>query len=191
MRLRRHWVLAFGCLTCSLASTAIAAPADEVAIRNIQTAQEVAWNVHDAHAYAALFTDDADVVNVFGWHWKGRAELEKKLGQAFSYVFAASRLHIDDVTIRILSSDLALAHTTWSMTGARSLDGTAGNMPQKGIQTQVLQRMGGRWRILSFQNTRLMPEQSFPTGGSPEQVKAAQPHRCLLANRQGNCLIQH
>jgi len=45
---------------------------DESAIRQLQARQEDAWNRHDATAYAALFTDDGDVVNVVGWWWKGR-----------------------------------------------------------------------------------------------------------------------
>ena len=40
---------------------------DEVEIRDPQVRQQEAWNRHDAKAYAALFTDDGDVVNVVGW----------------------------------------------------------------------------------------------------------------------------
>src|SRR4029453_3729816 len=50
---------------------------DEADIRNVETRQQEAWNRHDAKAYADLFTEDADLVNVGGWRWKGRAEIEK------------------------------------------------------------------------------------------------------------------
>ena len=43
---------------------------DEAEIRDPQARQQEAWNRHDARAYAALFTDDGDVVNVVGWWWK-------------------------------------------------------------------------------------------------------------------------
>jgi uncharacterized protein (TIGR02246 family) len=191
MRRSAYRMLAFGLLACGLPGMAMAEPSGDAAIRNIQTAQEVAWNAHDANAFAQLFAEDADAVNVLGWQWTGRAEIEQKLGDAFAYVFAASRLHIDDVRIRSLSPDLALAHVTWSMTGARNADGSGGNAPQRGIETQLLQRSGGgEWRILSFQNTVATPEHPFPTNASAEQVKAAQPHRCLVANRNGNCWVQ-
>ncbi len=184
-------ILAFGGLVLGLAGSAIAAPSDQVAIRQVETAQEVAWNAHDAHAYAQLFTEDADCVNILGWHWQGRAEIERKLSQGFAYVFAASRLHIDDVRVRPLSPDLAIASVGWSMTGARSPDGSANNIPQKGIQMQVLARVSDRWRIVSFQNTSQVPERPFPTDGSVEQAKRARQQRCLLADRRGSCLIQH
>ena len=41
-------------------------------IRRVQTEQQEAWNRHDAKAYASLFSDDGDCVNVVGWWWKGR-----------------------------------------------------------------------------------------------------------------------
>jgi hypothetical protein len=47
---------------------------DEREIRNVQARQADAWNRHDATAYANLFTEDGDVVNVVGWWWKGRSQ---------------------------------------------------------------------------------------------------------------------
>ena len=52
---------------------------DESEIRQLQARQQDAWNRHDAKAYAALFSDDGDVVNVVGWWWKGRREIEPSL----------------------------------------------------------------------------------------------------------------
>ena len=184
----------------ALAAPSWAGPPDEAAIREVETRQEQAWNTHDARAYARLFAEDADVINVLGWHWKGRAEAEQKLGSAFAFVFARSSLHIDDVAIRPLSDDLALAHVTWTMTGARSPDGSGGSVPQHGIQTQLLRKTDGRWLILSFQNTNAVPERPFPMG--PAAVSASPPNPpgppegnknggsgCWVANRDGKCLI--
>lgn len=63
---------------------------DEIEIRRVQTDQQEAWNRHDAKAYATMFTEDADVVNVLGWWWKGRAEIERKLTDAYVFVFRES-----------------------------------------------------------------------------------------------------
>ena len=47
---------------------------DEAAIRALEARQPEAWNKHDAKAYAGLFTENGDCVNIVGWWWKGRAE---------------------------------------------------------------------------------------------------------------------
>lgn len=60
-------------------------PDDEAEIRAVALGQGETWIRHDAKAYGALFTEDCDVVNVVGWWWKGRAELESKLVAGFVY----------------------------------------------------------------------------------------------------------
>src|SRR6266404_9698971 len=73
---------------------------EAAAIRQVEMKQQEAWNRHDAKAYANLFTQDGDCVNVVGWWWKGRAEIEKKLTDAYVYVFKESTLAITGVDIR-------------------------------------------------------------------------------------------
>ena len=137
-------------------------PRDEAAIRQVQVQQAEAWNRHDATAYAALFTADGDVVNVVGWWWKGRSEIERKLTAAFAYVFRESTMTITDVQVRFLSSSTAIAHVRWTMTGAKTPPGVP--EPRQGIELQVLQKQKGKWLIVSFQNTNSVPEVPFPTG---------------------------
>jgi len=154
-------------LLCVIAPPLWGVPAsshDADAIRALEVRQESAWNDHNARAYAQLFTADADTVNVLGWWWKSRAELEQKLDKAFSFVFAHSQLHIEDVAIRFLTPNVAIAHVQWSMTGAVSPDSSGGNVPVKGIQTQTLYKTAGGWLIAAFQNCNAVPERDFPTG---------------------------
>jgi len=142
-----------------LAGAALAAgPGDDAEIRALEQRQATAWNAHDIDAYAALFSQDAEVVNVLGWHWHGRAELKQKLGCAFAAAFARSRLAIANVTIAFLTPDIAVAHVRWTMTGALSPTGTG---IDKGIQMQVLMKQAGAWHITQFQNTNSVPEQAF------------------------------
>lgn len=135
---------------------------DENAIRALEARQPEAWNKHDAKAYASLFTENGDIVNVVGWWWKGRAEIEKKLTDAYVYVFKESALTITNVDIRFLNPDVAIAHVQWTMTGARTPSGIP--TPQQGIQTHVLQKQNGQWLIAAFQNTNAVPEMPFPKG---------------------------
>ena len=138
---------------------------DKAAVRDVvATQQTAAWNKHDAKAYAALFKEDGDIVNVVGWWWKGRADIEKKLTDAYLFVFKESVLTIkeSDVDVKFLTPDIAVAHARWTMTGARTPKGIP--EPQQGIQTQILERQSGKWLVAVFQNTNAIPEMPFPKG---------------------------
>ena len=136
---------------------------DVQAIRKVlQVQQADAWNRHDAKAYAALFTEDGDVVNVLGWWWKGRSEIQRKLAAGFAFVFKDSQLTVTDVDVRFINPNVAVAHTLWTMTGAKVPPGMP--EPRVGIQLQVLQKQHGKWLIASFQNTNSIPERPFPIG---------------------------
>ena len=139
----------------------VASPSAEASIRSLEQAQAAAWNAHDIAGYSALFSEKSDVVNVLGWWWKSRAELNAKLGAAHRSVFRDSQMTIQDVQIRFISPAVAIAHVRWTMTGARSPTGVAGLAPQAGIQTQVLEKVRGRWLITEFQNTNSVPEVGF------------------------------
>src|SRR6266852_689242 len=135
---------------------------DEAEIRDVQKRQAEAWNRHDAKGYAELFAEDGDVVNVVGWWWKGRPEIQKKLAAAYAFVFADSTLTIAEVHVRFLDRKIAVAHVRWTMVGARTPKGIP--EPTNGIQVQVLQQKADKWLIASFQNTNAVPEKPFPTG---------------------------
>lgn len=49
-------------------------------------------------------------MNVVGWSWKGRSQIESRLTAAFAFVFRESTMSITDVQVRFLSPDIALAH---------------------------------------------------------------------------------
>ena len=154
-----YWFLA-ACVV--LSGQAHSQDAEIEAIMALQDEQAAAWNRHDAAAYAKLFTEDADVVNVLGWWWKGRPEIERKLSRAFAFVFADSQLVIEAVHVRLLGPNYAVAHVIWQLEGAKSPPG-APAPPGNGIQLQVLRRDNAGWRIISFQNTNSIPEVEFPT----------------------------
>jgi uncharacterized protein (TIGR02246 family) len=147
-------------------SLAMTVSKDEEEIRKIVgTQQQEAWNRHEAKAYASLFTENADCVNVVGWWWKGRAEIEQKLTAAYAFVFRESVLTITHVDVRLLTPTVAIAHVNWTMTGARTPQGFA--KVQQGIQTETLMKSDQKWLIAAFQNTTSIPETPFAQGPPP------------------------
>jgi uncharacterized protein (TIGR02246 family) len=132
------------------------AAADEQ-VRAVATRWEMAWNNHDMKALAALFTDDADFVNVGARHWKGRAEIEKehaaRLNQFVDSVWSTLR-----VGVQFLTPDVALAHIAWSLRGDKDPDGTA-RPSREGLFTWVVVRQGGQWLVRAAQNTNQGPLQ--------------------------------
>jgi uncharacterized protein (TIGR02246 family) len=154
------WLL--GLALTAFGHIADATTSDDSAIRRLQTEQADAWNRHDAVAYSALFTEDGDCVNVLGWWWKGRAEIQKQLTAAFAFVFHESQLAITETSVHFLTPAIAVAHVRWTMSGAKTPPGMP--EPKEGIQTQVLRKVAGRWLIQSFQNTNGVPERPFPAG---------------------------
>ena len=159
---RVYTLLLISIVALPLPSRAAAQAGDEADVRATVLRQAETWNRHDAAAYAALFTERCDVVNVVGWWWKGRAELQEKLTAAFKFVFSESALTFADVYVRFLAPGIALAHARWTMTGARTPAGVP--EPREGIQTLVLTKARGEWLIDGFQNTHSIPERPFPAG---------------------------
>lgn len=132
--------------------------ADEAQVREIAARWERAWNNHDMKSLAALFTDDADFVNVGARHWKGRAEIEKehevRLKQFVDSVWSTSR-----VGVQFLKPDVALAHIAWGLRGDKDPDGAA-RPPREGLFTWVVVLQGGQWLVRAAQNTNQGPFQT-------------------------------
>ena len=136
---------------------------DEAAIDGVEAALQEAWNRHDAKAFASFFSEDADCVNVVGWWWKGRPQIESKVAEAHAFMFRDSTLTNNEIHIRFLTSQIAVVHVRWSMVGNRNPDGTPGQA-RKGLRTHILQKLEGKWLIAAFNNADSIPEVPFPTG---------------------------
>ena len=60
---------------------------DKLSIEAVVTQFMDAWNQHDAHAFAALFAEDADFTNVRGTHAHGRKAVEQFHAPMFATIF--------------------------------------------------------------------------------------------------------
>ncbi len=143
-----------------------AASSDEEAVRKVVNGFPEAWNRHDMNALGALFTPDADFVNVTGAHWKGRESIQ--LNTAFTHgaipadsagvthpksaygIFKISNLTFKQVDVRFLRKDVAVAHVPNELQGdARTKD------PRRTLLVMILTKENGRWLIAVAQNTEI------------------------------------
>jgi uncharacterized protein (TIGR02246 family) len=197
----RKLISAAWMLTASTAAFLLAsgpAIAADQTINEFEAAQQTAWNAHDAAAYAGAFDQNADIITSLGWHWTGQAEAARNLGDGFRFVYAQAHLMVSDVQVRTLTPDLALVTLSWSIDGARTIDTGQQAGALHGFETQLLQRRGAGWLILSQQDTLSQQGSAPASSQSPEQAtppastfpKTPPPvRRCVLARANGDCLI--
>lgn len=124
---------------------------DEVDIRALAADWESAWNKHDMKALAALFTHDADFVNVGARHWKGRHEIEAQ-HEIRLHQFAESTWTTKEVAVQFLRPDISIVHVSWMLKGDKDPDGTP-RQPREGVFTWVVAKERGGWLIRAAQNT--------------------------------------
>ncbi|WP_437730585.1 SgcJ/EcaC family oxidoreductase [Sorangium sp. So ce1335] len=116
-----------------------------------------AWNRHDMDAFAALYAEDADFVNIFGMWWHGRPEIRKSHVGIHETVFRQSRLTSVRVETRFVAPDIAVVRWAWELTGAITPEGKPAPDMQ-GIFVHVARREGDRLRIVATQNTLATPD---------------------------------
>lgn len=173
------------------AAPAMAQGTDEAAIRAIEAQQEAAWNAHDIAAWVQPYAPDSQFVTAFGLWWKGRGEIQRKMGWGFTNLFAQSHIHADQIEVTSVTPDVATAHVAWTLDGARGPDGSDVGTVHL-VQSQTLRKAGGQWQIVSAQDTAVISQ--LPTGGQPVAAapppSPAKPKRCFLARASGDCVIE-
>lgn len=117
---------------------------NESAIRLLLARLYDAWARGDGDSYAACFTEDSDYITFNGVHLRGRDQNAELHGALFRTVLKGTKLSAEIESIELLSSGVALVHTV-------------GTGRKKSYQTYVLVKPGAKWRIRSFQNTRVQP----------------------------------
>jgi uncharacterized protein (TIGR02246 family) len=139
--------------------TRVVAPAndsaDEAAVRALYQQLMDGWNQGSGDAFAAVFTEDGDLVGFDGTHFMGRQEIAPFHQQLFDKWLKGSRLVGEVKDVRLLHPDVALMHAV----GGTVLRGKSEPSPERdSIQTLVATRQeGDEWRLAAFQNTRLHP----------------------------------
>lgn len=115
-----------------------------------------AWHARSGAGIGALFTEDADFVNVTGLWWHGRAAIAKPHDYALKSFFARTTLRAGRIKTRMLGPDAAVVRCRLHLTGQTAPDGSpAGN--RQTILTFVMTRSTRGWLAVSAQNTDVVP----------------------------------
>ena len=130
---------------------------DEESIRSLVDHLIAAWNRHDAHAVAALFSSDAEFTNRLGSTLSGRSSIERFHAHCFAIPLENSRLESTAIRTRFLRSDVASIDLHWQMTDAGSP-----NELRHGLISLIMLRDVEHWEIAVMHNLELSP-----TSGSP------------------------
>ncbi len=120
-----------------------AAQDDEAAIRKLSSDFFAAWTRHDVKAMAAVFADDADIINPSGRVAKGRAEIEKLLTDEHAGPFKGTSYEAT-VSLRMVAPGVAVGDWEATVTGMHDASGQA-LPPFKHHVAAVYVKKSGRW----------------------------------------------
>ncbi len=139
------------------------AQADVAAIEAIAAGLMDAWNGADGSKWAAHFTEDADFVNIFGMHGRGRQAIADAHDMIFHGVYLESRLQTDIAQLRLLCPDVALVHLRSRLEVPRGpLAGVMNSAP-----SAILTREASGWKIAAFHNVLVTPPPPLHNNGQP------------------------
>ncbi len=117
------------------------------------------WNGRHGEKFGVDFTEDADFVNIYGMHFKGRTEIEARHVAILTRFLSGSRLQIGVVTLREAQPGTIIAHVPWTIDGYRepsegstAVDARTAGVQRKGLFTQVFIRRDARWMITASHN---------------------------------------
>jgi uncharacterized protein (TIGR02246 family) len=143
-------------VTFGMSSRAESNSKDEELIGNVITEMTAAFNRHDAREASRMYTADADFVTVRGARAKGASEIERQLAAIFATRAKDATLGTLDVTIRIVTPDVAVAHVTNELSGIVRPDGQK-LPPHTELSIRVFVKADGVWKVVAFHNTIIAP----------------------------------
>jgi uncharacterized protein (TIGR02246 family) len=130
-------------------TTSAVAASDESAIRTLYHQLLASWNARDAAAFAAPFTDDAEVIGFDGSQMTGRAEIEATLKGIFADHETGAYVGIIR-SMRFLTPAVAMLRAVSGVIPAGQSDL---NPALNAQQALIAIKHDGAWRITLYQNT--------------------------------------
>ena len=147
-------LLAF--VVCTVAATGgarAAATTDEELVRDIPRQIVRGWSEGSGQAIAAVYADDGVLVAGHGVVVRGPMQIASYHDEQFVADLKGSKLTVQIASVRFLTPDVALLQTEGGILWPGQTQLAAGN---RGIQSFVVVKRDGKWRVKLFQNTRIL-----------------------------------
>jgi uncharacterized protein (TIGR02246 family) len=103
--------------------------------------------------FAALWAEDGDFVNVRGWWWRGRSEIEENHAAVHETLFETSTLRLQLAAFKPVSSEVAVLHVERRLEGHDASGPEVTTEPRRGIWSLVVREHNGQIEIVSSHNT--------------------------------------
>jgi uncharacterized protein (TIGR02246 family) len=124
--------------------TARADEKEDAVIRKRHDEFVAAWNKHDPKLMAAFWLADGDLINPFGRHAKGTAEIEKVFVDEHGGPMANTTYSGQIESIRYIGKNVAIVDVAGEITGMKGTDGAV-VPPFKHHVTWIAEKKDGKW----------------------------------------------
>ena len=122
---------------------------EEPALKKAVDDEEAAWNRGDAKGLGAAFRDDATYADAFGEVSRGRAEVDRRLGEVLA-AWRGTRIALKVRKVRVLKPDVAIVEADAELTGWKKLPPGFRVEADQILRTRLLQvflKEAGAWRV--------------------------------------------
>ena len=128
---------------------------DEAIIRRFLLERVESFNRHEG-PQAAVYTSDADFVNVYGMWRQGPAEIEGRQRERMETVLKDATMTLINLRIRFVRPDVAIVHQTHEISGMLDSEGKT-MAPHRELGIRVMVKERGKWLTTAFHNTIVRP----------------------------------
>ena len=125
---------------------------EEAPVRAVVGAFTEAWNTLDPAAFANLFAEDAELVDVASDRHHGRTAVVAAHVDGPGGPMAESHYRLRDMAVRWLAPEIAVAQATWQMSRRQAAHGR-GPSTRAGSLLLILRAGDGGWKIIAAQYT--------------------------------------
>lgn len=136
------------------------AAGDDAAMKQIVQTMQDGWNRKDGKMFASAFVEKHDYININGLYLPNitRDSNARAHQGLFNGPYKEIDLQLRAAKVKFLSADVAVLH----IQGHTHPKGKVDEKRQDIVLTAVLQRTAGKWEVVAFQNTPVVPTPGPP-----------------------------